>query len=206
MSSKKKLTIFEILKIVFKRVRLSTLILLVITLSSTTFAWFIYATKVSTGITAHIDAWDIMFTQANTPVEEYISFNIPSIRPGMPNYTDSVTAYNRGERDAEISYEIVSVKILGTLYTTDDVLTSAQMINNLAHNYPFKITFDLTNEDIDATTGSSTFTIYAEWPFESGNDALDTYWGNKSYQYHADYPDEPSIEMTIKISAIQINN
>lgn len=207
MSSKKKVTLIEILKIIFKRVRLSTLILLVITFSSTTFAWFIYATKVSGSITAHIDSWEIMFTQNNTQVEEYISFNIPSIRPGMDDYTDSITAYNRGERDAEITYEIISAKILGTLYTTDDtVLTSNMLKNMLADDYPFSITFDLTTGELDAGTGYATFSINVEWPFESGNDSLDTYWGNKSYQYHSDYPLEPSIEITIKISAVQTNN
>ena len=37
-------------------------LLLLITFASSTFAWFIYATKVSTGITAHIEAWNILFT------------------------------------------------------------------------------------------------------------------------------------------------
>ena len=203
MSSKKKVTLIEILKIILKRVRLSTLILLVITLSSTTFAWFIYATKVSTGITAHIDAWDIMFTQNNVPIEEYITVNIPNIYPGMPDFSDHVTAYNRGERDATISYEIVSVRILGTLYTTDEILTSAQMVNHLANDYPFHITFDLTTSDINAELGQSTFTINCTWPFESGNDSIDTLWGSRAYEYSSNYPENPSIEMVIKIQAIQ---
>lgn len=203
MSEKKKISLIQILKIIFKRARLSTLILLVITFSSTSFAWFIYATRVSTGITAHIDSWNIMFTQNNTQVDEYINFYIPNIRPGMDDFTDSVTAYNRGERNATISYEIISVKILGTLYTVDDVFTTGQMVSHLANNYPFKITFNLSNNDIGANLGQSTFTLNVSWPYESGNDTIDTIWGNRAYEYSSNYPDEPSIEMTIKISAIQ---
>ena len=203
MSSNKKVTFIEIIKIIFKRVRLSTLLLLVITFASTSFAWFIYSTKVSVGITAHIDAWNILFTQNNNQVEEHIYFDIPSVRPGMPDYSDSVTAYNRGERNATITFEIESVKILGTLYTTDNILTSDDMIISLQNDYPFVITFDLTEEEIDATTGVTTFTISVVWPYESGDDALDTYWGNRAYEYSSNYPDEPSIEIVIKITAVQ---
>lgn len=203
-SSKNKVTFLEIIKIIFKRVRLSTLILLVITLSSTTFAWFIYATKVSTGITAHIESWNILFTSQDNLIEEYVNFYIPTIMPGMDDFSDSVTAYNRGDRSAQISYEIVSVRILNTTYVTDrDILTSAMLINQLANSYPFSITFSLTNETLNATSGYSTFTVNVEWPFESGNDALDTYWGQRSYEYSSNNLDSPSIEIQIKISAVQ---
>lgn len=203
-SSKNKATFLEIVKIIFKRVRLSTLILLVITLSSTTFAWFIYSTKVSAGITAHIEAWDILFTSSEDIVEEYVNFVIPEIYPGMDDYTDHVTAYNRGEKNATITYEVVSVRILNnTLVADGTAITSQMLINKLVNDYPFEITFNLTNEQLDASTGIATFSINAEWPYESGNDSLDTYWGQQSYTYHSNFPNSPSIEIQMKITAVQ---
>lgn len=203
-NSKTKVTFIELLKIMLKRIRLSTLILLLITSVSTSFAWFIYATKVSAGITTHIETWNILFTNEDNAISEYVNFVIPNLVPGMEDYTASVSAYNLGEHSATISYEIVSVKILGVNYTVDGTtLTSSMLENRLYNDYPFKIQFDLSNEVVTATTGRSTFSINVSWPYESGNDELDTYWGAQSFTYSSNNPGEPSIEMTVKISAIQ---
>lgn len=203
-NSKKKVTFIELLKIIKKRVRISTLILLLITFSSTTFAWFIYATKISAGITTHIEAWNILFTSEDNSISEYVNFVIPNLYPGMDNYSDDITAYNLGERTANVHFEIVSVKILGVTYLIDGTsLTSDQMRNKLAGDYPFSITMSLTNETVTPNTGFTKFTLAVVWPYESGNDAQDTYWGTQSYTYTANNPGQPSIEMTIKITAIQ---
>lgn len=205
-NSKKKNKFIELLKIIFKRTRITTILLLLVTFASSTFAWFIYATKVATGITAHIEAWNILFTNEDNTLEEYINFYIPNLYPGMGDFNDSITAYNLGERSAEISYEIVSIRILNINYNIQGgSYTTAQLENILANNYPFSTTFSLTNEIISPTTGSTTFAINVTWPYESNNDALDTYWGNEAYTYAANNPGEPSIEIVVKISAVQSN-
>lgn len=203
-NSKKKITFMDILKIIKKRIRLSTIIMLIVTFASSSFAWFIYATKVSGGITAHIESWNIRFSTEDNYIEEYVSFSIPNIVPGMETYTDSIKAYNLGEHQATINYELVSARILGTRFTIDGTtLTSDMLINKLASNYPFKITFNLSNDNLTSSSGVSTFTLQVDWPYESGNDEVDTYWGSESYKYSSNNPDSPSIEITVKISAIQ---
>lgn len=203
-NSKKKVTFIELLKIIIKRVRISTLILLLITFSSTTFAWFVYATKISTGLTAHIESWNILFTNEDNAIAEYIDIEIPNLYPGMDDFSDVISAYNLGERPAEVHYEIVSVRLLSTTYTIDGTtLTSAQMANKLASDFPFHITMGLTSEVVSATSGRTDFTLTVEWPYEGGNDSQDTYWGNQAYNYIANNPDSPCIAMQIKISAIQ---
>ena len=203
-NSKKKNTIIELLKIIFKRTRITTILLLLITFASSTFAWFIYATKVATGITAHIEAWNILFTNEDNTLEEYINFYIPNLYPGMEDFDDSITAYNLGERNADISYEIVSARILNINYSTEGGSYSSALIESiLANNYPFHTTFTLTNASISPTNGQTTFSINVTWPFESNNDSLDTYWGNQSYTYSSNNPDSPSIEILVKISAVQ---
>ena len=205
-NSKKKNIFVELLKIIFKRTRITTILLLLVTFASSTFAWFVYATKVATGITAHIEAWNIMFTNQDNSVEEYINFYIPNLYPGMEDFNDSITAYNLGERSAEISYEIVSARILSTNYNIDGLsYTSAQMENILANNFPFKTTFNLENTNISSSYGNTTFSVNVTWPFESNNDALDTYWGNQAYTYSSNNPGVPSIELVVKVSAIQSN-
>lgn len=202
-NSKKKNTFIELLKIIFKRTRITTILLLLITFASSTFAWFIYATKVSVGITAHIEAWNILFTNEDNEVSEYVNFIIPNLYPGMEDFNDSITAYNLGERTAEVSYEIVSCRILSNNYNIGTSYTSGQMEAILASYFPFRTTFSLTNTSITSSSGQTTFSINVTWPYESNNDALDTYWGNQSYTYSANNPGSPSIELVVKISAIQ---
>ena len=203
-NSKQKNKFIELLKIIFKRTRITTILLLLITFASSTFAWFIYATKVSTGITAHIEAWNILFTNEDNSVEEYVNFYIPNLYPGMEDFNDSISAYNLGERSAEISYEIVSTRILSTTYNIEGgSYSSAQMESILANNFPFRTTFSLTNTTLETNSGNTTFSINVTWPFESNNDALDTYWGNQAYTYSANNPGVPSIEIVVKISAVQ---
>ena len=205
-NSKKKNTFVELLKIIFKRTRISTILLLLITFASSTFAWFIYATKVATGITAHIEAWNILFTNEDNTLEEYINFYIPNLYPGMEDFGDSITAYNLGERNADISYEIVSARVLNVTYNIEGgSYSSAQVESILANNYPFHTTFSLANSTISSSSGNTTFSINVTWPFESNNDSLDTYWGNQAYTYASNNPDSPSIEILVKISAVQSN-
>ncbi len=201
MSAKKN--VFQIIRIIFKRVRLRHILMLAIIISSNSFAWFIYATKVSTGIDAHIKTWNILFSTNDNQIEEYVEFNIPSVYPGMENFSDSITAFNRGEHTATLSYEIESAFLLGITYTKSDILTSAMIEDRLANDFPFKITFLAENVVMDAQTGVSTFTVSVKWAYESGNDAADTYWGNLSYDFNEDYPDTPNIMLIVKITAIQ---
>ena len=203
-NSKKKNVFIELLKIIFKRTRITTILLLLVTFASSTFAWFIYATKVAAGITAHIEAWNIMFTNEDNMVEEYINFYIPNLYPGMTDFEDNISIYNLGERSADISYEIISTRVLNTTYNIEGgSYSSAQIESILANNYPFHTTFALTYTNITTTTRNTQFSLNVTWPFESNNDTLDTYWGNQAYTYSSDHPGDPSIEIVVKISAIQ---
>ena len=205
-NSRKKVTFIELFKIIKKRVRLSTLILLLITFSSTTFAWFVYATKITTGITAHIEAWNILFTSQDNLISEYVYFTIPDMYPGMADYNDGVSAYNLGDKQATIYFEVISATILGVRYIVDETtLTSDMVINKLASDYPFKISLALSNESLTPNSGRTYFSLNVHWPYESGNDAVDTYWGKQAYDFNSNNPDSPSIELVIKISAIQSN-
>lgn len=205
-SKKRKVTFLELLKIIKKRMRLSTLLLLAVTIASNSFAWFIYATRVKSTINAHIEAWDIKFRADENDISENITFNVSDMYPGMPTYTESLTCYNYGEQEATITYEIVSAKILGTLYSVDESLSSRVLLNRLENNYPFKIRFSLSSDLISANYGRSTFTMTVEWPYESGNDALDTEWGERAYSYHQSHSSEPSIVLRVNVIAVQNEN
>ena len=72
----------------------------------------------------------------------------------------------------------------------------------LQNNYPFKLTLGVDQSEIDIGAKAS-FRVGLDWPYESGNDELDTYWGKKSYSYKQDYPGEKQIEIIVKLTASQ---
>ena len=188
---------------ILKKVRLKTLFLLAITLASNSFAWFIYTTKVSSNISAKVREWNVTFEANGQAVEKTIEINIDSLYPGMNAYNQTLTAANSGESKAQITYEIVSTNILGDNlvnynYRNEDIL------NYLKNNYPFTIEISSTNSIIEPN-GEENINITVSWPYESGDDEKDTYWGNLAYNYHQANPGKPSIVLVIKISAIQLN-
>lgn len=192
------------------------IIILIILITSNSFAWFIYATKVNNTMNAHVRAWDVLFQSGDSPIVDYININIESMYPGMDDYHYELKAYNKSEVGAQVTYEILSANIMGTEYYTKEglvdanisndtsTITSDELIEKLKKDYPFKFDFAISNSIIDAEIGESLYTVDAKWPFESGDDELDTKWGKLAYDYKKNYPDNPSIELKVKIYITQI--
>lgn len=184
-----------------KGVRRRTIFFLSLAIITNAFAWFIYSNKVSNSITASVKSWKITFAQDGTDLESSVTFNVDSIYPGMNNYVDSVEIRNSGEMAANIRYEIKSISVFGETYTSSNY-TSAQMESILNNNYPFKIVFSVDNPVININ-GTAHFTMTVSWPYESGNDELDTEWGNRSYTFKSNNPGVDEIQATVKIVATQ---
>lgn len=187
-----------------RRVRLRTIFLLAITLASNSFAWFIYSTKVSNNITAKVRSWHVSFeVGTGETAEEYIEINIDSLYPGMKDYQKVLRATNNGESDARVHYEIEKATILDSNLLTLN-LSDSQILNKIRNDYPFTIDFKLSNDVISKNGGDATITIDVKWPYESGDDAEDTRWGNLAYDYHNEHSNEPSISLIVKVTAVQI--
>lgn len=192
-------------KKLIKKIKIRTILLLILTLASNTFAWFIYNTKVDNSISTSVKAWRIAFENNDSDAIQYLEFKIDDIYPGMTDYSNYITVTNEGETDAKIVYEIQELKILETTYKSTEY-TQEELNNMINSDYPFKITFNIDTEDLKAISGSGIFTVNVSWPYESGNDELDTVWGNKSYDYKQNYPDTPGIIIKIKLTVSQIKN
>lgn len=190
-------------KILFlkKRLRRRTLFFLILTLMANTFAWFIYSNKVSNNITTGVKSWKINFKQDGVDIVNNVEFKIDSIYPGMPDYTNSLSITNIGETAANISYEVEEINILDEFYNSD-MYSSTDLINRLKDNYPFKMNFSINNQEV-GTGQTSEFTFSLVWPYESGHDEADTYWGKKSASFKEHYPDKEQIAIKVKIIAGQ---
>lgn len=113
---------FIIFKIV-KKVKLKMVLLLIVLLSFNSYAWFIYATKVSSGISAHITSWNVSFRAGEDEITTNVVFEVDKIYPGMETQIKKLTALNTGEMKAVLSYEIKKIRILDEEYIVGSELS-----------------------------------------------------------------------------------
>ena len=173
-----------------------------------TLAWYNVSKNIKpANLGATVIPWDVEYyiTSSETPVEETVSFNIDEIYPGMTTYSRSIRASNHGDSPAQLSYEVMSVTLFGTTFTTGPTITSEALARKFAVEYPFSIVISLSTNIIPVGDHNESYNITVSWPYESGDDDTDTYWGNYAYDYHQQNPNDPSISMQIKIIATQIN-
>lgn len=213
MEKKNKLK--KLLKIISKKLKTRYLLIFIVLLSCNSFAWFIYIKDVQNSIDIHVRGWNIIMENSSGVISQVYKMNVQNMYPGMDDHIETLTAYNKSEMSASLTYSILNVRILDeTIYSKEgklaenmelvgDELTSSELITKLSNDYPFKIEFLVSSEIIDAEYGSSTYTLKVSWLYESGNDELDTEWGVKAYQFKEDNPSTPSIELEAKINVIQ---
>ena len=182
-------------------VRRRTLFLLVLALIGNAFAWFIYSNKVSNTINAGVKSWKITFAKDGTDLESEVVFNVYSLYPGMPDFNEKVEIKNSGEVAANINYEIISVKIFDETFTKEDY-TTLELEEILSNNYPFKTTFIQDNPVVQIGQ-TSNFKVKVVWPYESGDDEKDTYWGRKAYDFKNSNSGVTQIEIKVKLVASQ---
>ena len=205
----------KLLKIISKKLKARYLLIFIVLLSCNSFAWFIYIKDVQNSIDIHVRGWNIIMENSSGVISQVYKMNVQNMYPGMDDHIETLTAYNKSEMSASLTYSILNVRILDeTIYSKEgklaenmelvgDELTSSELITKLSNDYPFKIEFLVSSEIIDAEYGSSTYTLKVSWLYESGNDELDTEWGVKAYQFKEDNPSTPSIELEAKINVIQ---
>lgn len=213
-SSNKKKNIFLL---ILKRVKLTHLIFLAVLLAANSYAWFIFVNNVSNRIDVHVRAWKVDFVDGDEVVD-YVNVEIDNAYPGMTTYTKSVTAQNYSDLPATASYKILEANIMGVDYISQegkvdagqtvngDEMTAAQLETMLTTNYPFTFSFALSNTNLVALTGSTTYTVSLAWPYESGDDEADTTWGVNAYNFKASNPTLPSIKLKIKIYITQASS
>lgn len=182
-----------------KRIRKRTLFFLIIALMANTFAWFIYSNKVSNSITTGVKSWKITFDQDGQTLEQNVEFNFDDIYPGVNNQEKSIDITNNGEMKAYITYKLESIQIFDEIYTIDNY-SSLELENILKNNYPFKIVF--SNDDEINIGDTASFKVSLSWPFESGDDEKDTYYGKKSFEFKQNSMEE-QIKIKVKIKASQ---
>ena len=213
MNKKNKTTPFFLR--VLKKIKVSHLVILALLLIGNTYAWFIYIDTVSNSVDVHIKAWNIDLQDDQGTVTDTVTVYVDAVYPGMTTYEKEIRVSNFSDLDATVTYDILSVEIMGektysregkieyNLATSQNDPTSAQLIQQLANDYPFVIDFDIDETHLEAVTGTATYTISISWDYESGNDTLDTYWGERAFTFVNETPGAACISLDIKIKIQQ---
>lgn len=215
MKERKKLTRKQ--KRIKNRIKIRTLFLLSITLIFNTYAWFLYVNTVSSSITAHVEAWHVEFKVNDEIVEREIPIYIEHAYPGMTTQEKEVTIANDGEKTADLTYAIKSVRIFEDVFVASDQLdtgeaiptgatqmTSAALLQKIQNDYPFTINITTDTNTITSEQEGSLVITFA-WPYKSGQDALDTNYGTSAYTFYEENPDEQAIELIVRLIVTQHN-
>lgn len=190
---------------VFKKVKIKNLIILIFLLIFNTYAWFIYATRVSADLSVHVSSWNVEFVTGQGDITTNIEIVVDRIYPGMETFERTIEVHNKGETKAVLDYEIESLKIMDDTYEVNEEtgLTTQDIENRIKTEYPFKINIEKNDNQLEQGSKDGYFKITIEWPFDSGDDEKDTIWGNKAYEYYALNPGEKSIELKLQLIATQ---
>ena len=193
----------KIVKII-KTIKIRNIIFLNLLLIFNTYAWFIYATRVSTGISAHVSSWNVEFSTGEDETTTNIVIELDRIYPGMENVKKEVSVKNKGEISAKLDYDIIALKVMEEEYKIGEDMTSEELESKMKSEYPFKVNIVKDDAELLQGIGPGRFSVTIEWPFESGDDELDTLWGSKAYEYYSLNPGAKSVEIEITLIAEQI--
>ena len=182
------------------------MLLLIVLFAFGSYSWMVFVTKVSTGLTAHVTAWNFDFISEDESVSTEIVFDVDQIYPGMDDFSQVVTVKNNGELEGELTFEIKKMVVLGQIYEQSETITAEDLMNMMKNDFPFEITVEVDGQDnnIISVGGETKVNIKLIWPFDSGNDELDTKWGEDAYEFYKNNPDGTSVHIELVLKVLQI--
>lgn len=189
--------------------KIRILILLVVMLAASTYAWFYTEKNVSVGnIRGIVTDWDVEYSIDDVVITtEEIVIAVDEFYPGMPDFEKKVVTSNKTQTGAEIKYELKSVRIFGEekldeLKANNDITEAGTTTNVFStEEYPFNAGFSYDKDvigGVNPETGEATedsvaeLTVFANWSYtrsgtvknEDQNNDLDTQFGEKAYTYY----------------------
>lgn len=184
-----------------------TLLILLLTLIVNTYAWFIYLSSASLGLDVHVRSWKFDFSFEDDSVEDGVFLIAEDIYPGMAPVEKSITAENKGETTANLSYKVSYIRVF------DDILldgsrqiTSEEFERDYMSRYPFKISLNMNVDSEESESDleenpeelvleggqSARINFTVSWEYEQGttdeekenNNRKDTEIGIQAYNYY----------------------
>lgn len=158
------------------------LLFILFTLSINAYAWFAFISQATLGVDMSVASWDVDFTENNV-VTNSVIVSITDMMPGMLDYSHTVKINNHGDVNAEVTYWLTEMKVLGN---TINVSNSDQVLTNFRTKYPFVLNVGTTSNVI-SPNGSTDFNVNLSWEYENTSKyyRLDNLYSfNPSYIYY----------------------
>ncbi len=199
----------------YLKLNIVSILFAAISLISVSLAWFAYSGLVDAQTEVGVKAWYIEFEKDNEVVANDIVISLADIYPGMDTVSEKVRIKNLGDADAKVKYTISEARILDDEadYYDSTLVSSSYIEDALSHNYPFHINIAVSKQYVAAKDEDTVFEVSISWPLDSGDNSLDSLWGNKAYRYDmlqdelkeqdASYVAEPAIKVLINVVAEQ---
>ncbi len=153
-----------------------SIMLALFTLGVNIFAWFAFSANVGLTLDATVASWSVNFKDNNDVVVRNVVVEVTKMKPGMSEFTSTVTVENDSDVEADFDYEITSLSILGNVV---NIASQANVFQYLSTYYPFAITFTTDKMSLIAND-SLHFTAHVTWPFENSSSY---YAQNNVYQF-----------------------
>ena len=173
-----KLNIKRILKKLTKA-NFTSLIFAVVSIISTTFAWFAYSNIVDNDMEISVKSWKIDISEGESMITNKLEIDLDEFYPGMETVYKKFTISNGGDIPSMVSYKVNSLRIYDQEF---DVSDQYVIFDNLAQTYPFSLNFNL-NKRYLGVGDEVEFTYSISWPLDSGDDIEDGLWGNRAYKF-----------------------
>ncbi|MBR1748549.1 MAG: hypothetical protein IJ743_01990 [Bacilli bacterium] len=198
-----------------RKISLVRIIFLILLVLSNTLAWFIYVTRIDNSVSVHVKSWDVVFQDGENEISTTLDILVDNIYPGMEDFHYDISAYNKSEVSAYLTYKILEADIFGTSYITKEGreerkeeeqegdMSSAELEEKFKNDYPFSLTIGVSNTHISEENGMEEYHVNLVWPYEGKSDEEDTRWGINAANYHQNNPGKPGMVLKIKISITQ---
>lgn len=196
------------------KLNLISMFLIAVSFISVTLAWFAYSGLARVTTEVNVKAWNIELEKDGQKVTNDIVISLSEIYPGMDHVHELLKIKNLGDSNATIKFNVSSVRILDEHhYDVQTDMTTEEIEDLIAYEFPFSINMMLNKNYALSKGDESYFEVSVFWPLDSDNDELDSYWGNKAYEFQLaeetklasddNYQIRPSIQIVISLTAEQ---
>ena len=196
MNLQKRKQLLDSVQRKYKKKKYFVLLMALFTLSVNAFAWFAFTTQTGVEIKGEVAAWDIQFLDDTHEEVHDAIVVVSNMRPGMPDFEKTYIINNQSDVPAKLSYEVLSVSILGREVDLTNISDKDVYLNT---NYPFSIQVEQEKINIPSKS-SSNFQVQVTWSFESATPIY--YKLNNVYDYDEYFTYYSKVENTYQETQI----
>ena len=165
----------------FRRKKYFSILLALFTLGVNIFAWFAFSANVGLELEATVASWNVRFRDGVDVLTQDLVIEITKMKPGMDDFNKTITIESNSDVDANFSYHVTSLSILGR---SIPITSKADPFQYLRDFYPFSITAS-SDKTLLSGIDEVEFEVNLVWPYEA---STVLYYGqDEAYSFKNDF-------------------